>query len=97
MQAVVFDLPSVVAKAEQSFSAAAGVQRLGDRIRWVAGDFFAESQEAALPAGDLYVLSRILHGECRGIFVLLRLHCCDQGSKQTLVAQDCVVSSHCMW
>jgi hypothetical protein len=64
MQAVVFDLPSVVAKAEQNFAAAAGVQRLGDRIRWVAGDFFAESQEAALPAGDLYVLSRILHGKC---------------------------------
>jgi acetylserotonin N-methyltransferase len=63
MQAVVFDLPSVVAKAEQHFAAAAGVQGLGDRVRWVAGDFFAESQEAGLPAGDLYVLSRILHGE----------------------------------
>lgn len=63
MRAVVFDLPGVVTKAQQHFAAAPGVQGLGDRVSWVAGDFFAESQEAGLPAGDLYVLSRILHGE----------------------------------
>ena len=63
MRAVVFDLPGVITKAQQHFAAAPGVQGLGDRVSWVAGDFFAESQEAGLPAGDLYVLSRILHGK----------------------------------
>ncbi|KAF6262802.1 O-methyltransferase-domain-containing protein [Scenedesmus sp. NREL 46B-D3] len=76
MQAVVFDLPSVVAKAEQHFAQAAGVQGVRDRVSWVAGDFFAESQEAALPAGDLYVLSRILHDweEARCLKLLRLIH-----------------------
>jgi hypothetical protein len=49
---VAFDLPHVVADAEtavKSFD-------LGDRLRAVAGDFFA-----AVPAGDTYLLSMVLH------------------------------------
>jgi ubiquinone/menaquinone biosynthesis C-methylase UbiE len=50
---VLFDQPSVVARAEQVF-AAAGV---ASRATWVGGDFFS----SALPDGDVYVLKSVLH------------------------------------
>lgn len=49
---VLFDLPAVVARAEPHL-AAAGV---ADRCDLVGGDFFA-----AVPTGDAYLLSQILH------------------------------------
>src|SRR6185437_4286192 len=53
MRAIVFDLPDVMAVAQEivGASAAAG------RIEVVAGDFFTEPP----PQGDIYALGRILH------------------------------------
>jgi acetylserotonin N-methyltransferase len=59
MRVVVVDLPHVISKATQHFATSPEAQRVQDRISWVAGDFFSSEQQ--LPAGDLYVLSRVLH------------------------------------
>eukprot|EP00775_Hariotina_reticulata_P007296 gene7296-7509_t len=59
MRAVVVDLPHVISKATQHFATAPEAQNVQDRLSWVAGDFFTSEQ--TLPAGDLYVLSRVLH------------------------------------
>lgn len=53
LTATVFDLPIVKRFAEEKISAAS----LADRVRFVAGDFFA----GELPAADLYSLGRIIH------------------------------------
>jgi SAM-dependent methyltransferase len=54
LRGVVFDLPEVAAEAEERIQAAG----LAERCQAVGGDFFA-----TIPAGgDVYVLSRILHG-----------------------------------
>jgi acetylserotonin N-methyltransferase len=53
LRGVVFDLPPVMPLARE-IVAAAGLE---DRIEPVAGDFFTDP----LPAGDLYVVGRILH------------------------------------
>ncbi|MGH3032494.1 MAG: methyltransferase, partial [Gaiellaceae bacterium] len=53
LSGVVFDLPSVAAEAEERIRAAG----LAARCRAVGGSFFE-----TVPAGDVYVLSRILHG-----------------------------------
>lgn len=53
LQAVVMDLPGV----EMFARAHVSQSRVADRVSFLAGDFFRE----ALPDGDLYVLSRILH------------------------------------
>ena len=53
LSAVVFDLPDAVPLASE-IVAENGV---ADRVRVVAGDFFADD----LPAGDLYAVGRILH------------------------------------
>jgi hypothetical protein len=49
---IVFDLPTVVAKAPATLRAAG----LSDRIRVVEGDFFA-----SVPSADVYVMSVVLH------------------------------------
>jgi hypothetical protein len=51
-EGVAFDLPHVVADAETALKAF----DLGERLRAEAGDFFA-----AVPAGDTYLLSMVLH------------------------------------
>eukprot|EP00879_Flechtneria_rotunda_P014360 GHRR01015001.1.p1 GENE.GHRR01015001.1~~GHRR01015001.1.p1 ORF type:complete len:320 (+),score=42.09 GHRR01015001.1:513-1472(+) len=72
MQAVVFDLPHVVNKAQKHFTAGAAVTAVKERLSWVTGDFFGQDQQ--FPAGDLYVLSRILHDwEEASCLKLLRL------------------------
>jgi hypothetical protein len=53
LRGVVLDLPHVAAEAEEQIRAAG----LADRCRAVAGDYFE-----AVPDGDVYVLSHILHG-----------------------------------
>ena len=53
LRGIVFDLPHVVSEAERRIRAAG----LADRCRTVAGSFFD-----GVPAGDVYVLSHILHG-----------------------------------
>jgi SAM-dependent methyltransferase len=53
LRGIVLDLPHVAAEAEQRLHAAG----LADRCRVVAGDYFE-----AVPQGDVYVLSHILHG-----------------------------------
>jgi O-methyltransferase domain/Dimerisation domain len=53
MRGILFDLPHVVASAEEQLAAT----EVADRCTFVGGDFFAE-----VPAGgDAYVLSQILH------------------------------------
>ncbi|MGW6740716.1 methyltransferase [Streptomyces sp. NPDC055025] len=52
-QGIVFDLPGVVAKADDLLEAAG----LSDRTQVVAGDFFQQ----AVPAADVYIMSVVLH------------------------------------
>jgi O-methyltransferase domain len=59
--AVIVDMPSVVQICSSSFT---GPQHVPDpaylqRVHWVAADFFTEPQ--LVPAGDLFILSRIIH------------------------------------
>lgn len=53
LHAVVFDLPDAAGLAGEII----GASPVSDRVRFHAGDFFADQ----LPAGDLYALGRILH------------------------------------
>jgi methylase of polypeptide subunit release factors len=54
LRGIVFDLPEVAAEAEERIHAAG----MADRCRAVGGSFF----ESVPAGGDVYVLSRILHG-----------------------------------
>jgi acetylserotonin O-methyltransferase len=54
LQAIVFDLPSVVDSTRLEFHAA----HIADRIEWVRGDMFHAEQ---IPEADLFGLCRILH------------------------------------
>jgi acetylserotonin N-methyltransferase len=64
MRATVFDLPAVAGFA--------GTQALGDRIEFLAGDFF----EDPLPEADLFAVGRILHdwGEAKIRALLGKIH-----------------------
>ncbi|HTU93047.1 MAG TPA: class I SAM-dependent methyltransferase [Gemmataceae bacterium] len=68
LRAVVFDLPDAAALAQEIVGASA----VAERIKVVAGDFFAEP----LPEGDLYALGRILHDwtEEKIVKLLRRIH-----------------------
>jgi acetylserotonin N-methyltransferase len=68
LHAVVFDLPDVMPLAQEIV----GKSDVAERIKVVAGDFFAEP----LPEGDLYALGRILHDwtEEKIVKLLRRIH-----------------------
>jgi hypothetical protein len=61
LRATVVDLPHVTLLAQQHFGQPRHVPdpRLLQRLQWLGADLFA--QREALPAGDLYVLSRVVH------------------------------------
>jgi hypothetical protein len=53
MKGILFDIPSVAAKAERRMEA----ERLSDRCEIVSGDFF----EYVPPGGDAYILKAVIH------------------------------------
>jgi ubiquinone/menaquinone biosynthesis C-methylase UbiE len=67
LMGVLFDLPPVIAEAQQSL----GETGIADRIEWVAGDFFQ-----GLPAGgDLYLLKSVLHNWNDEQCITILKHC----------------------
>ncbi|KAF8062796.1 hypothetical protein HT031_004126 [Scenedesmus sp. PABB004] len=76
LSAVVVDLPHVVDMARAHFGSSPAAAALGGRLSWVGGDFFEPGAAGALPVGDLYVLSRVLHDweEARCLKLLRLVH-----------------------
>jgi acetylserotonin O-methyltransferase len=81
LTATVFDLPLVQGFAEEYISASS----LADRVRFVAGDFFA----GELPPADLYSLGRIIHdwGEEKVQLLLRRIFAALPSGGGLLVAE----------
>jgi hypothetical protein len=87
IQGVVFDLPSAQMGAEETFRIAA----LGSRCRFVVGNFF----ESAPPAGDLVVLSHILHDfdDKQGVAILRHCRRAIEHTGRILVIDQLMVPS----